>query len=60
MNYNFLHNIEVILRDDILKYKAQNKNRKVLSQEYRNYHLFDFDNYFLMIHKNMKKLLRNN
>lgn len=60
MNYNFPHNIEVILRDDILKYKAQNKNRKVLSQEYRNYHLFDYDNYFQMIFKNMKKLLRKN
>ena len=46
VNYNFPHNIEVILRDDNLEYKAKNKNGKVLSQEFRNYQLFDFDNYF--------------
>lgn len=60
MNYNFPHNIEVILRDDILKYKAQNKNGKVLSQEYRNYHLFDFDNYLPNDPQKYEKTVKEN
>lgn len=44
-NYNFAKNIEVILRDDNLEYKARNENGKVLSQEFKNYRLFDFDKY---------------
>lgn len=45
VNYNFPQNIEVILRDDNLEYKAKNKKGKILSQEFKNYYLYDFDNY---------------
>lgn len=50
MNYNFLHNIEVILRDDNLEYKAQN----------RNYHLFDFDNYLPNDSQKYEKAVKEN
>lgn len=45
VNYNFPDNIEIILRDDNLEYKAKNKKGKILSQEFSKYQLFDFDNY---------------
>ena len=50
VNYNFLHNIEVILRDDNLEYKAQN----------RNYHLFDFDNYLPNDSQKYEKAVKEN
>lgn len=45
VNYNFPDNIEIILRDDNLEYKAKNKKGKILSREFSKYQLFDFDNY---------------
>lgn len=43
--YNFDDNIEIILNDDDLAYKSISNGKKTISHEFKNYKLFDLDDY---------------
>lgn len=43
--YNFDNNIEIMLRDDDLAYKSRNNNKNS-DNVFKEFHLFDFDEYF--------------